>query len=194
MPVQLWNLSRTWDRKDSSFLQFDKCFAARFRKLFVPEGPRVPAALAKLLRPQQFSKDLNIVHNWGDVIFYPYSTIIRIYGLKGAPFILPYQVPLKIAIAKFLRQLGEIEDSNLAGKGRGTLFQNITISHQFIITKGGWSHMGRFLEPYHMTTTVVRTEDPEGFYNDMFKKRARCSAINHVFNFPEDIIKNVLGL
>lgn len=129
------------------------------------------------------------MHNWGDFIFYPYSTVIRLYGFRGTPFILPFQVPTKIGIAEFFRQLGDIENNSIA-KGRGTLFPNITIVHQFIITKGGWLHIHKILDPYHLTTTIVRTIDPEGFYNEMFRKRVKCSAINHIFNFPEDIIRN----
>lgn len=147
--------------------------------------------LAQLVRPNQFAKNLNIVHNWGDVIFYNVSTIIKLYGFRGTPFILPYQVPLRIGITEFLRQLGDIEECALTGKGKGTLFPNVTIAHQFIITKGGWVYMDKILAPYHMATAVARTADPKGFYNEMFKKRAKCAMINHIFNFPEDIIRNV---
>lgn len=194
MPVQLWSLTMTWDKKDHSFPNFHKRFAARLRMLFVLDNPRVPSVLAELIRPNQFAKNLSIVHNWGDVIFYNVSTVIRLYGFRGIPFILPYQVPLRIGIAEFFRQLGDIEECALTGKSKGTFFPNVTIAHQFIIAKGGWVHMNKILAPYHMATAIARVADPKGFYNEMFRKKTKGAMINHIFNFPEDIVRNVAKL
>lgn len=118
----------------------------------------------------------------------------RVYGFKGAPYLLPYQVLLNIGIAEVLRQIGGLQEAELTNKGRGTIFPTVTLAHHFVITKGGWVHFDKFLQPYRLSTVVVRFVDLEGFFNDMFKKRVRCAGRAHQFHFPEDLIRNEFNL
>ena len=69
--------------------------------------------------------NLKVSHNWGDIIPYSVSTIIRIYGFKGTPHVLPYQVPLKVGVAKFLWQLGGVEEKFLHKSGTRSNFSHL---------------------------------------------------------------------
>ena len=53
-----------------------------------------------LIRPMDNPHDLKVSHNWRDIIPYSISTVFKIYGFKGTPHVLPYQVSLKVGIAK----------------------------------------------------------------------------------------------
>ena len=64
-----------------------------------------------LIRPMDNPSDLKVSHNWGDIIPYSISTIFRIYGFKGSLHMLPYQVPLKVGMAKVLWKLGGLEET-----------------------------------------------------------------------------------
>ena len=55
-----------------------------------------------LIRPMDKPHDLKVSHNWEDIIPYSVSIVFRIYGYKGTPHVLPYQVPLKVGMAKIL--------------------------------------------------------------------------------------------
>ena len=44
---------------------------------------------------------------------------------------LPFQVPLLVAVAEFLWQLGMLEDKELFNIGRGTIFLDYTSAHYF---------------------------------------------------------------
>lgn len=134
------------------------------------------------------------MHNWGDIYLYPVSTIFRVYGFRGDPYLLPYKVPLKIGIAEVLRQLESLQEVELTNKGRGSIFPAITLAHQFVITKGGWVHFDKFLQPFRLSTAVVRVANPEGFFNDMFRKRVICGGKAHQFHFLEDLIGNEFSL
>lgn len=129
MPVQLWSTNLSWDREDASYLKFDRFFASRLRILLCQENPRIPKALLEFIRPNEFAENIKIVHNWGGIILYPVSTIFRVYGFRGTPYLLPYQVPLKIGIAEVLRQIGGLQEEELTNKGRGKIFPTITMAH-----------------------------------------------------------------
>lgn len=103
MSVQLWSTVLSWDRKDANYLKFDKCFASKIIIILCSENPRVPKALLDFFRPKEFAKEIKIVHNLGDIYLYPISTVFRVYGFRGTPFLLPYQVQLKIGIVEILR-------------------------------------------------------------------------------------------
>lgn len=143
--VQLWSIVLSWDREDASYLKFDKCFVSKIRTLICSENPRVPKVLLEFIRPKEFAENIKIVHNWGDIYLYPISTIFRVYGFKGTPFLLPYLVPLKVGIAKILMQIGSVQEVELTGRGKGTIFPIVTIAHQFVIIKGGWKYFKDFL-------------------------------------------------
>lgn len=175
-------------------MKFDRCFASRLRILLCQENPRIPKALLELLRPKEFAENIKIVHNWGDFILYLGSTVFRVFGFRGTPYLLPYQVPLKISIAEILRQIGGLQEVELTNKGRGAIFPIITMAHQFVVTKGGWLHFDSFLQPYRLSTTVARFIDPGDFFNNMFKKKVRCGGRVHQFHFPEDLIRNEFNL
>lgn len=106
MPIQLWSIILSWDREDTSYLKLDRFFTSRLRILMCPQNPRIPKALLEFLRPKEFAEDIKIVHNWGDIYLYPVSTMFKVFGFRGTPYLLLYQVPLKIGIAEVLRQIG----------------------------------------------------------------------------------------
>ena len=93
--VQLWSADMTWHAENASFVKFDRYFASKLRCLMLKENPRISKALMNIIRPMDNPSGLKVSHNWGDVIPYPVSTIFRIYGFRGSPHVLPYQVPLK---------------------------------------------------------------------------------------------------
>lgn len=194
MLVQLWSIILSWDKEDASYLKFLRCFASRLRILLCPQNPRIPKALLEFLRPKEFTEDIKIVHNWGDIYLYLFSNMFRFYGFRGTPYLLPYQVPLKIGIAKVLRQIGGSQEAKLMNRGKGTVFPTVTIAHQFVITKGGWKHFNDFFQPYRLSTTVSRFIDPKDFFNGMFRKRVVCKGRAYQFHFHEDLIKNEFNL
>lgn len=116
---------------------FDRCFASKVRILLFVENSRIPKALLEFPRPKEFAEGIKIVHNWGDMYLYPISIVFRVYGFRGTPYLLPYQVPLKIGIAEVLRQIGGVQEAELTNRGKGTIFPTITMAHHFVITKGG---------------------------------------------------------
>lgn len=175
-------------------MKFDRYFASRLRILLCQENPKIPKALLEFIGPKEFVEGIKIVHNWGDIILYPVSTVFRVYGFKGTPYLLPYQVPLKIGIAEILKQIGGLQESELTNKGRGTIFPTINVAHQFVITKGGWVHFDNFLQPYRLPTAVARFVDLEDFFNGIFKKKVRCGGRAHQFHFLEDLIRNEFNL
>ena len=82
----------TWDVEKDSFVRFDRYFASKLRCLLLSDNPRVPKALMSLIRPMDNPKGFIVSHNWGDIIPYSISTIIRIYCIKETPHVLAYQV------------------------------------------------------------------------------------------------------
>lgn len=81
----------------ANIVRFDRHFTSKLRCLILRDDPRIPKALMD--KPHNFI----VSHNWGDIILYSVSTVIRIYGFKGTPHVLPYQVPLKVGVAEFLQ-------------------------------------------------------------------------------------------
>ena len=155
----------TWDADNASYVRFDRYFASRLRCLISIENPRIPRALMNLIRPMDNPHNLKVSHNWGDIIPYPVSTVFQIYGYKGTPHVLPYQVPLKVGVAEILWQLGGLEESYLLKRSLGSIFPTCTVSHQFVITKGGWLFLYKFLDQYKMAISHSHFCDTEGFYN-----------------------------
>lgn len=82
----------------------------------------------------------------------------------------------------------------MTNKGKRVIFPTVTLAHQFVITKGGWTHFDDFFQPYRLSTAVGRFVDLEDFFNSMFKKRARCVGKAHQFHFLEDLIRNEFNL
>ena len=79
----------TWEVENASFVRFDRYFASKLRYLLLSDNTRVPKALAALIRPLDHPSGLKVSHNWGDIIPYSVSTVIRVYGFKGTPHVLP---------------------------------------------------------------------------------------------------------
>ena len=92
----------TYDAKNASFVRFDRYFALKLRCFILTNNPKVPKALMSLISPMDNPIGLKVSYNWGDIIPYFVSTIIRIYGFKGTPHVLAYQVPLKVGMAEVL--------------------------------------------------------------------------------------------
>ena len=102
LPVQLWSADMTWDAKNASFFRFDRYFASKLRCLILSDNPRIPKELMSLIRPMDNHANLKFSHNCRDIIPYSVSTSFRIYGFKGSPHVLPFQVPLKVGMAEVL--------------------------------------------------------------------------------------------
>ena len=100
--VQLWSVDMTSEAIGASYVRFDRCFASKLRFLLRGDSPRIPQALLELVRPKDHAQGLLVSHNWGDIIPYNVSTVIRVYGFLGKPHVLPFHVPLKIGIAELL--------------------------------------------------------------------------------------------
>ena len=49
--VQLWSADMTWEAKKASFVRFDRYFSSKLRCLLLRDNPRIPKALANLIRP-----------------------------------------------------------------------------------------------------------------------------------------------
>ena len=194
LPVQLWSADMTWDAENASFVRFDRFFASKLRCLILRENPRIPKALMDVIRPMDNPGGLKVSHNWGDVIPYPVSTVFRIYGFRGSPHVLPYQVLLKVGIAEVLWQLGEVEETLLSKRQKGSIFPTCIVAHHFVITKGGWLSLHKVLHPYKMAVSHPRFCDSEGFYHSALRPRISSGKIAHEFCFPEDIIRNEYSL
>ena len=82
LPVQLWSADMTWDVENASFVRFDRYFASKLRCLLSSDNPKVPKAIISLIRPMDNPIGLKFSHNWGDIIPYSISIVIRIYGFK----------------------------------------------------------------------------------------------------------------
>ena len=130
-------------------------------------------------------------HNWGDIIPYNVSTVIRVYGFLGKPHVLPFHVPLKIGIAELLWQIGSIDDRELNRKG--TFFPIVTMAHDFVFVRKGWKNLKLFLDRYDMAESHARFIDPEGFY-DLLRERIKAARMEQHVYYPEDIIRNVFTL
>ena len=101
-PVQLWGVDMTSEARDVSFVRFDRYFTSRLRLVLRGDSPRIPQALLELVRPKDHAKGLLVSHNWGDIIPYNVSTVIRVCDFLGNPRVLSFHVPLKIGIAELL--------------------------------------------------------------------------------------------
>lgn len=188
--VQLWSADMTWDAENANFVRFDRYFTSKLRCLMLRDNPRIPKALMDLIRPMDNPSCLKVLYNWGDVIPYHISTIFRIYGFKGGPHVLPYQVPLKVGVAEILWQLGGVEETLLVKRQKGSIFPTCTVAHHFVITKGGWLSLHNFLNPYKMAISHPCFCDSEGFYHLAPRHRVKLGKVDHEFYFPEDIIRN----
>ena len=85
----------TSEARDASFVRFDRYFASKLGFLLRGDSPRIPQALLELLKPKDHAKGLLVSHNWGDIIPYNVSIVIRVYGILRKPHVLPFHVPLK---------------------------------------------------------------------------------------------------
>ena len=79
-PVQLWSVDMTSEAKDASFVRFDRYFASKLIILLRGDSPMIPQALLELVRPKDHAQGLLVSHNWGDILPYNVSTVIRVYG------------------------------------------------------------------------------------------------------------------
>ena len=76
-----------------------------------------------------------VSHNWGDIIPYPISFVIRVYDFLGRPHVLSFYLPLKIGIVDLLWHIGTIEERDILGKGKDTFFLIVTVAHDFFFFK-----------------------------------------------------------
>ena len=194
LQVQLWSANMTGEVENASFVRFDKYFASKLRRLILRDNPKIPKALMHLVRPMDNPHNLKVSHNWGDIIPYSVSTVIRIYGFKGTPHVLPYQVPLKVGVAEFLWQLGGVEDTFLHKRGTWSIFPTCTVAHQFVITKEGWVFLQKFLDQYKMVVSHPHFCDAEGFFNSALRHRIKLRPFEDEFYFSEDVIRNEYSL
>lgn len=129
LPIQLWTTRMTWDAEEASFVRFDRYFASKLKSLILRDNPKIPKALLDFIWLMDNPASLKVSHNWANIIPYPMSTVFRVYGFQGTPHVLPYQVPLKVGIAKMLWQIGGLEEAQLTGQFRGSIFPSCTVAH-----------------------------------------------------------------
>lgn len=82
-----------------------------------------------LIRPMDNPNDLKVSNNWGDIIPCSISIVFRVYGFKGNPHVLPYQVPFKVRMAEVLWQLGGLEETYILKRTLGSIFPTCTVAH-----------------------------------------------------------------
>ena len=70
----------TWEVIDANYVRFDRYFASRLRIIFKGDSSKIPQYLLELIRPKDHAKGLLVSYNWGDIIPYNVSTVIRVYG------------------------------------------------------------------------------------------------------------------
>ena len=92
------SVDMTWEVIDANFVRFDKNISSKMRILLVGDSPKIPQSLLEFIIPKDYAKGLKVSHNWGDIIPYAVSTVFRVCGFLGKPYVLPYQVPLKVGI------------------------------------------------------------------------------------------------
>lgn len=68
-----------------------------------------------------------------------------------------------------------------------------TLAHHFVIMKGGWKHLEKYVSTFKMAQPHLRFIDLEGFYQ-MFRERTKAKAYSHIFYYPGDIVQNELSL
>ena len=100
----------SWEIIDTSFVRFDRYLASNMRTLLSPNNPQIPKVLMELIKPKEYATSLKVCHNWGDIIPYPISIVFKVYSFQGNPHVLPFYVPLKVGIVKFLWQVGGLEE------------------------------------------------------------------------------------
>lgn len=80
LSMQAWSANLSYNKGDASFVQFDNCFASRLRARLMVNVPRIPKDLHNCLLPKGRKPNLKVCHNWGDIILYSVSTVLRVYG------------------------------------------------------------------------------------------------------------------
>jgi hypothetical protein len=159
----------------------------------VENVPIILEDLHDFLRLKERKPKLKICHNWGDIIPYLVSTVIRVSSFQGTPHIFPYNVPPRLGLAEVLWQIGCIQDDNLTGKGKGTFFPDFIVIYNFVIAKDGWTYFEKYFEVYHLKTSPNKQYDPKGFFT-LFRTRIKGAKLVHQMNFPEDLIRNEFNL
>ena len=122
----------TREAKNASYVRFDRYVSSKLRLIFRGDSLRIPQSLLELIRPNDHAKGLLVSQNWGDIIPYNVSIVIRVYGFLGKPHVLPFHVPLKIGIAELLWQIGIIDERDFPKKG--TFFLIVTCRHLNLTT------------------------------------------------------------
>ena len=76
---------------------------------------------------------------------------------------------------------------------KGTFFQVVTVTNDFVFVKKGWRHLYLSLDRYNMDVSHAKYIDLEGFY-DLLRERIKASCMVQQVYFPEDIIINIFSL
>ena len=97
-------------------------------------------------------------------------------------------------MAEVLWQMGGVEEMFLMKRNLGSFFPTCTVAHQFVITKGGWLFLSKFLDQYRMAVSHPRFCDSEGFFNQTLRHRIKLGEVKHDSYYPEDIIRNEFSL
>ena len=80
----------TWNARNANIVRFDRYFTSKLRCLILSNNPSLLKALMSFIRLMDNPIGLKFSHNWGDIIPYSISTIIKIYDFKGTPHVLLY--------------------------------------------------------------------------------------------------------
>lgn len=74
MSVHSWTPILDRNGKNTDYVTTTNIFATKLRQDLIVDVPRIPKELHDFLRPAKRRLNLNIAHNWGDVI--PYNNCI----------------------------------------------------------------------------------------------------------------------
>lgn len=189
--VQLWSTILLVDWNEPSFTLFEIFFGMALRRRIIPFVRYFIHFIFTFLRPINCNSILKLYHQWGDVYFYPHTTIIQNYGCLGRSFVLPRYAPRRIIFLEVMRQIGILQDTYFPTKDdKGTFFPGLTNFHQFTMIKVGQKDIVKLLRPYSMEVSSNKLNNIEGFYQMMMHMIRMTQKGWHEFDFQENIIDN----
>lgn len=114
-PVQLWvSLWDSWFMR-SHYVKFEDFFVQPLYRVFgVSFDGSFSKEIKRFLRPHEHG-DTKVNHNWGDWYIYRDFTYVRVFGFKGAPYVLPKPAPNRIAYLEIVRQMNVSNAQHFGG-------------------------------------------------------------------------------
>ena len=160
VPVQLW--SNLWNGfyPFPNSISFYNDFLFPIMRMIVPNMERVPRVVQKFLRPTLCYDEVKLSHNWGDILLFGNTTIMRLYGCTHPPYILPRFVLERLGILEFFQQLILMDREHLGQNvERGNLLCIRFKIEAFKIGKQAINIIDSFLSEYMFPCLVARICD-----------------------------------